>query len=136
MASFWSTYLRDKINDHVKGGPDYARPSTTYFMPMTAAPTTAGGGTPVTGLSRLAYTNNSSNWPASASGVKRNGAVMTFTSSAPSDLGVIVGIAEYDASSGGNLLTYGDLDTPRNILTGMAFSVAANGGEFSYLEAI
>jgi hypothetical protein len=134
MASFWSTYLRDKVNDHIHGGPDYSRPSTTYFSAMTAAPTVSGGGTE-SALSRLSVTNNSTNWPASSSGLKRNGTTMTFTASAGSDLGTIVGIAEYDASVGGNLLTYGELDTSRTVLTGMAFSVAANGGEFSYLDA-
>ena len=134
MASFWSTYLRNEINDHIHGGSDYTRPATTYFALMTAAPTVSGGGTE-SALARLAVTNNATNWPASSAGVKRNGTAMTFTASAGSDLGTIIGIAEYDASSGGNLLTYGELDTPRNVLTGMSFIVAISGGEFSYLEA-
>ena len=135
MPSFWSTYLRDKINDHLHGGPDYARPGTTYFALMTGDPTPAGGGTAAS-LARLAFTNNATNWPASASGIKRNGTVLTFTASAPIDLGTIIGIAEYDASSGGNLLTYGTIDTPRIVFAGMAFSVAANGGEFSYMATV
>ncbi len=135
MASFWSIYLRDKVNDQLHGATAYTAPATTYFALMTAAPTTSGGGT-ASSLARLAVTNNTTNWPASSAGVKRNGTVMTFTSSSPSDLGTIVGIAEYDASTSGNLLTYGDLDTPRNVTTGMSFVVNVSGGEFSYQEAV
>jgi hypothetical protein len=136
MASFWSTYLKDKINDHLHGGPSFTAPGTTYFNLMNAAPTPSGGGTPVTAISRLAVTNNSTNWPASSSGLKSNGTVMTFTSSAPSDLGTIVGIAEYDSASGGNLLTYGDLTpTSKACPLGSAFTVAINGGQFSYIDA-
>ena len=133
MASFHTTYLRDKLNDHVRGGPDYTRPGTLYYSLMTAAPTIAGGGTE-SALSRLAVTNNSTNFPASSSGIKRNGTVFTFTSSSPSALGSIVGIAEFDASSGGNMLSYGDLDTPRTVALGAAFAVEVNGGEFTFSE--
>lgn len=136
MASFWSTYLKDKINDHLHGGTSYSAPGTTYFALMNVAPTPAGGGTQVTGIGRLAITNNSTNWAASSSGLKTNATVFTFTSSAPSDLGTIVGIAEYDASTGGNLLTYGDLvPTSKPCPTGTAFTVAVNGGQFSYIDA-
>lgn len=134
MASFWSTYARNKTLDHWLGGPDLSRPGTVYLALMTVAPTIAGGGTEVSAISRLSITNNATNFPAATSGTKRTGTTFTFTASAPSSLGTIVGIAMYDASVGGNLLNYGDLDTPRTVNTGAAFTVEANGGEFSYVE--
>ena len=127
----WSDYLKDRINDHIHGGPDYTRPATTYFGRFTVSPNGAGGGTEVG--SRVAVTNNSTTWPASATQVKRNDTLIDW-GEAGSDLGTIVAIGEFDASSGGNMLTYGQLTIPVTIITGDPFSIAPGAGEFSYLD--
>lgn len=134
MASFWTTYARNKTLDHWLGGPDLSRPGTVYLGLMTAAPTIAGGGTETAVIGRLAVTNNATNFPAATSGAKRTGTTLTFTASAPSAIGTVVGIAMFDASVGGNMLNYGDLDTPRTVSAGAGFAVETNGGEFSYVE--
>ncbi len=126
-----SNYLADKIGDHMHGGPDYTRPATTYFAMMTVTPTSSGGGTEASGggYARLAYTNNSTNWPASSGQTKLNATVMdwgTFTAA----LGTIVAIAEYDSSSGGNLLSFGPLSSSRVLATGDSFQVPISGGTY------
>jgi hypothetical protein len=128
MADVVSNYLRDALNNHVHGGPAFTPPTTTYFALMTAAPTASGGGTEVSGgsYSRVGYTNNTSNWPASSGGVKQNGNTINFGTSTAA-WGTIVALAEYDASTGGNLLFIYYPTTPPTIGSGQPFSVAANG---------
>jgi hypothetical protein len=129
-----SNYLADPINDWLHGGSAAYTPSgTTYFALMTVMPTGAGGGTEVSGGSyaRVAVTNNSTNWPASTSGVKANGTAITFPT-ATADWGLIVGIAEYSASTSGNLLTFAPLATSRSVLNGQVFSLAIGNVTFTW----
>ena len=134
MASFFSNYLKDKLNDHLHGGPAYTTPGTTYLAIMTAAPTGIGGGTEgsATGYSRLAVTNDATHWPASSSQIKSNGVRLDW-GTISGTLGTAVGIAEYDAASGGNLLTYADLTTPRAI-SASPFYIDVGGLSFGYTE--
>lgn len=132
MAGFKSTYLANKVLDHIYGGPDYARPATLYCALYTVAPTAAGGGTEVSlgGYARVAMTNNATNFPAAAAQLKRNGVVITFpTATAP--WWTVVGAAWFDAATGGNMLEYGPFTVSRTILSGETFSIAANGGTFT-----
>jgi hypothetical protein len=128
MSDIVSNYLRDALNNHVHGGPAFTPPGTTYFALFTVRPSAAGGGTEVTGGSyaRVAYTNNTGNWPASSGGVKQNGNVINWGTSS-GVWGTIVAIGEFDASSGGNLLWIYDLTTPTTVGSGQPFSVAASG---------
>lgn len=128
MADIVSNYLRDSLNDHVHGGTSFSPPGTTYFALMNARPTAAGGGLEVSGGSyaRVAVTNNTGNWPASSSGVKQNGNAINWGTST-GVWGTVVCVAEYDASSGGNLLWIYDLTTATTIGSGQAFQIPANG---------
>lgn len=133
MADCYSNYLRDKINDHLHGGSDYTRPATTYFDPMTVMPTAAGGGTSAASNfgGRLAFTNNSSNWPASSAQTKSNGNAINFGANSGSAV-TIVGIAEYDAPSGGNLLTFAALTTPIAVSPAGTFSIPVGGAVYNW----
>jgi len=46
-------------------------PATVYLCFYSAAPTKAGGGTEITNLARKAITNNSTNFPAAATSIKK-----------------------------------------------------------------
>src|SRR5712691_3948996 len=135
MADCYSNYLRDKINDHVHGGPDFARPATTYFALMTVAPTASGGGTEVTigsgSYARVAFTNNSTNWPASSGQSKQNAVAINW-GTATANWGTIVAIAEYDASTAGNLLTFAALGTSVTVNNGQPFQIPVNGGVYNW----
>ena len=121
MADCYSNYLRDAINDHLKGRTTYTAPATTYFALMTTAPTASGGGTEASGgaYARVAVTNNTTNWPASSGQTKSNGTAIDW-GTATANLGTIVAIAEYDANTSGNLLTFASLTTPVTINIGAA----------------
>lgn len=125
MAGSKANFLELELLDHVLGGADYVRPGTVYIALYTAAPTDAGGGTEVTGGSyaRVSVTNNATNWPAAAAGVKSNGTVFTFPT-ATADWGTVVAFAILDAASGGNFLFWATLTANRVILTGDVASFA------------
>lgn len=123
MAGSKSNFLENELLDHVLGAATYTPPATVYIALFTAAPTDAGGGTEVTGgdYARVSVTNNDTNWPAASSGVKNNGTEITFPT-ASANWGTIVAMGIFDASSGGNLLFWGDLSMSVAIDTSDTFT--------------
>src|SRR5689334_17872168 len=105
----YSNYLRDKVNDLVFGATSYTKPTTTRFTLLTVMATASGGGTVAPGYSPLSFTNNSSNWPASASRLKASAADMNFGNNSAGTT-TIVGVMEDDAGSPPNLLTFEELN--------------------------
>ena len=132
-VQFYSDYLKDEVLDHLWGATTFTPPATLYFGVFTARPSGSGGGTEVA-ISRISKTNNTTTWSAASSQVKRN-AVIVDWGTAASDWGSILGIGIFDASSGGNLLAYGDLSTPRTILTGNPFSLAVSAIGLGWIDA-
>lgn len=127
MGSF-SNYLENKVLDHVIGGPDYTRPATLYVALCTTAPTDASTGSTIVepsgdNYSRTAVTNNATNFPAASSGSKANGTVITCPTASGS-WGTITHIALMDASSAGNVVAWGALDTSKTIDSGDTISFA------------
>ena len=119
MPGSIANYAENKILDHVLGGPDFTRPATVYVALYTVAPSDTGGGTEVTGgaYARAAVTNNATNWPAAANGLKSNGTVITYAQ-ATAAWGTIVAFAVFDAASGGNMLVHGTLTENKVIGSG------------------
>lgn len=119
MAGSKADFLELKVLDHVLGNAAYTAPATVYVALFTAAPTDAGGGTEVTGGSyaRVAVTNNATNWPAAAAGLKSNGTVVTFTT-ATANWGTVVAMGIYDALTLGNLLYWADLTVSKAVNNG------------------
>src|SRR5690242_9509514 len=117
MAGGIGQFFANKILAKLLGATDFTPPATWYAAMMTANPTDAGGGTEATGggYARVAVTNNTTNFPAPSSGSLSTGATIDWgTFSA--DLGTIVGVAFYDASSSGNLGPWAPLSTSRTVL--------------------
>lgn len=119
MAGSKSNFLEDKLNDHVLGATVYTAPATVYIALYTVAPTDAAGGTEVTGgaYARAAVTNNVTNWPASAAGLKSNGTVVTFAT-ATANWGTVVAFGILDALTAGNLLYWADLTLSKAVNSG------------------
>jgi hypothetical protein len=117
MAGF-SDYLEDKVLDHVFGGVAYTQP-TKHVALYTVAPTDTGGGTEVTGGSYArqtgAFTVSGTN-PTTAS----NSAAIEYPT-ATANYGTVVAVGILDASTGGNLLAYANLDTSKSVTTGDVF---------------
>lgn len=112
-------------------------PATLYIGLFTDTPDPDGtGGTEVTGGSyaRKAVTNNNTNWPAAANGIKANGTAQNFAA-ASADWGIVEGVGIFDASSGGNLYDFGDLETPKTVLNGDQFSFAIGQLQIDYPQS-
>src|SRR5574338_1733522 len=108
-----STYLDNSmINAGLRGVP-FTPPVAIYVALYTVAPGVGGGGTEVTGG---AYARQTVTFSAPVSGQTSNTADLLFPV-ATADWGTIVAFALLDASSGGNLLYFGNLSTPRQVLT-------------------
>jgi hypothetical protein len=103
MAGF-STYLQQKVLDHVNGKTSYTMP-TTYVALFTANPTDAGGGTEAayTGYARVA---TSGLWNAASGTSATNSGAVTF-GACTAGSSTVTGFGLYDASSAGNLLYWG-----------------------------
>jgi len=132
-------YLENKIIDWLLRGQSFTPPSTVYVALFTAAPTDAGGGTEVSGGSyaRVGVACTLSNWAGTqgagtttastgSSGTTSNNVAITFP--APTaNWGTVTAFGLFDAPTGGNLLIYGNLNTPKTINNGDAAPSFAAG---------
>ena len=98
-----SNYLENAWLDHVLNGTTYTPPSNPYVALFTAAPTDAGGGTEI-------GTRQAASFAAAASRSATTDADVTFTAVTGGANVTHVGI--FDAATTGNLLFWGEVDTP------------------------
>ena len=133
MADCYSNYLRDVINDVVHGGTAFSFPATTYYALMSVSATASGGGTEISGggYARQAVARNTTNWPASSGQQKQNGVAINWGTNTGSAWSVVAW-AEYDAASGGNLITYGVFASPVTVNTGQPFQIPINGALYNW----
>jgi hypothetical protein len=110
MASI-ATYLSNKVLDKIFGRTDFTPAATLYLALYSVAPASDGsGGTELTGhgYARAAVTNNTTNFPNAASRQKLNGAAIgPFVNNGTGDWLPAVAWKLLDASSGGNVYTFG-----------------------------
>lgn len=114
-----TNFERNRILDVRYGDGAYSPPATVYCGLFSAAPTVSTPGTELSGGSyaRVAVTNDATNFPDAVAGSKSNGTAITFpTASAPQ--GTATHFGWFNASSGGNLLDFAPLTTPKLIGTG------------------
>lgn len=118
----WSQVFEKRVLDLAFGAVAWTAVGTHYLALFTAAPSDTGGGTEVTGGSyaRVAVANNTTNWPAATGGSpasKSNGVAITFP--APTaNWGIATHFGVFDAASGGNLIRWAALSTPKTINIG------------------
>ena len=99
----------------------YTSPATVYAALFTVAPTPSTAGTEVSGGS---YARVAVTFGAPALGVTSNSAPVAFPT-ATADWGTVAAVAIMDALSGGNLLYFGALTTPKAVDNGDTASFAA-----------
>lgn len=118
-----TNYLNDAILDHVLRNSALASPATVYLGLFTVAPTPSTSGTEVSGGS---YARVAATFGAPALGVSTNSAPAAFPM-ATLAWGTVVAVGVFDALSGGNLLYFGTLTTPKSVDNGdtASFAVAA-----------
>ena len=90
-----------------------------YLALFTAAPGEEGGRTEVSGAS---YVRQQVSFGAPADGVMITSAAIEFPT-ATEAWGTAVAWGLYDALSGGNLMWYGDISTPKELLAGDIYRI-------------
>jgi hypothetical protein len=128
-----TNFLEAALLDHLFGISAYSAPATMYLALFTAMPS---GETPtateVTGGSyaRKAITNDATEWSRTGNVITNDNLLDFVTASA--NWGTVTHWALMDASSGGNMLVYGELSTPVAINNGSTFRVAAGQLSITY----
>lgn len=105
-------YLSNNVLNVALRGIPFTPPAVIYVSLYTVAPGVGGGGTEVAGGS---YARQTVTLTAPVSGLCSNTADVLFPVASLS-WGTIVSFALMDASSGGNMLYFGNLSTPRLVL--------------------
>lgn len=111
-----SDYLRNALVNHTLRGVAFTPPSAWYVALFNVTPTSAGGGTEVSGG---AYARLPVVFSVPTLGATSNNAPLNFLTPT-SDWGEILGVALFDAASGGNMLYFGALGTPKTVFEGDA----------------
>lgn len=122
-----SDYLEDALINHLFRNTNYTRPANIYVALFTAAPNDTGGGTEVsgTGYARQAVpTGASSEWTAASGGSTENDEIIEFPEAGAS-WGTVTHIGLFDASTSGNLMFHGALDTAKAVGEGDIFRINA-----------
>ncbi len=125
MTGKKSAYLRKKIIEHVLGIAGYTSPTNVYLALYTSDPTVADTGVEVTGGS---YARQQLSFGAESGGVIASSGNETFTDM-PACTVTHWGLR--DASSGGNLLYFGQFDIPLTFLAGDDPQILAANIHFS-----
>jgi stalled ribosome alternative rescue factor ArfA len=128
-----TNFERNRILKARYGGGSYTPPATVYCGLFTAGPTVSTGGTEVSGGSyaRVAKTNNATNFPDPVAGLTANGTAVTFPTASGAQ-GTATHFGWFDASTGGNLLDFAPLTTPKVI--GIGDTPEFGVGQLTWLE--
>lgn len=130
--SAMSDYLENKLVDFLLRSGTFTKPSTIYVALFTSNPTDAGGGTEVstssTGYARVQVGPGDTAWNATqggtsgnssgTGGLTDNAADIVFGTPTTNNWGTVTGWGLFDASTGGNLLIWGALGTPKAVNAG------------------
>lgn len=109
-----SDYLRNALVNHTLRHVAFTSPTAWFIALFNVAPTSAGGGTEVSGG---AYVRQAVTFAAPTTGATSNSGAVNFPTPT-ADWGDVPACAIFDASSAGNMLYFGPLGTPKTIYTG------------------
>jgi len=118
----FSNYLETKLLDHVFGDTAYTAPGTLYLGLHTSDPAEDDSGTEVS-TSGTAYARQTVAFTTSGDTTSNTAAVEYPTATA--SYGTVSHVGVYDASTAGNLLSYGALTTSKAIATGDVLRIPA-----------
>jgi len=121
-----SDYLENKLADHIVGTTSFTMPANVYIALCTAAPTDVSTGTTITEAAYTSYARVeiSTLFAASSGGSAATNAAITFpTATGGSE--TVTHFALCDASTGGNMLVYGPLDSSLAVSSGITPEVAS-----------
>jgi hypothetical protein len=123
-----SDYLENSVLDHVLGNANYTQPSTLYLGLFTndsgSAAANLEAGTLTDEVSGGDYGRETIAFDPASGGSADSSATVTFPA-ATASWGEITHVAVLDAASGGNVLFWGAVTTPKTIESGDTFQVSA-----------
>lgn len=123
-----TTYQANKLNDFLFGGNSFT-PSSTYYIGLstTAISSSGTGATEPSGggYARVSVTNNKTNFTNSSGGIIQNNQQFEFPESTTS-WGTITYVFISDSPTGGNILYYDALTTPRTVQAATVLLFAVN----------
>ena len=132
--SAMSDYLEAALINHIFRGTAFSQPAGIYIALTSGVPVDATTGSTLNEISGTDYarasgcvpsSNGDSKWDApTTAGDTENTAAIEFAA-AGSDWGYVSGIAIVDALTGGNVLFFGGLTTPRIVRDGDTFKFNA-----------
>lgn len=118
MAEF-SNYTENLVINVLLRGASHTGSATIYVGLFTDSQNDANTGTEVTGGS---YARTAVTFDAPSDGVTQNSADVTFPT-ATASWGTVQSVGIYDASTGGNLIAFTNLDTNKTIDSGDIFKI-------------
>lgn len=132
MANNKTTYLTQKIINHVLRNTPYTQPTTVYVSLHTADPGESGSHTNEVSTSGTAYARKSVAFDAPTGDATQNTADVLFDQ-ATASWGTIthIGIEENDVEGGGNMLYYGPLSASVAIGNGEQLRIPAGDIDLS-----
>lgn len=112
-----SDYLENKLLAHELAHENFTPPTHHYFALFTSAPNDAGGGAEVSGngYQRKAMVLDDTLWTTPAGGEAANAVALQFVEPTGLGWGTPTHFGIFDAASGGNLLRFGPITTPKVI---------------------
>lgn len=122
-----STYLENKLVDHVLRNTAYTTPGTSVYVGLVKyyIADTLEAGTLTEEASGGSYARvQVTAWDAASNGATANTNAITFPT-ASADWGMISGVIISDAASAGNVLLHGSLTTARDVKNGDVFKFNA-----------
>lgn len=120
----FSDYLENKVLDHIAGKTSFTMPANVHAALFVGSPLDTGaGGAEVSG-SNYARVDTDSDWNAAASGSIDNVNAITFPQASGS-WGTVDYFALFDASTAGNMLAWGALDSSKAVENGDTPTFAA-----------
>jgi len=108
-----TNFLENSLINHVLRNVAYTSPTNIFVALFNVAPTDAGGGTEVSTVG-TAYIRQGVTFDPPSDGTTQNDSDVLFPAAVAS-WGEIVAFALFDAASGGNMLYYGNLTTPKTV---------------------
>lgn len=123
-----SDYLENAVLDHVLGNAAFTQPSTLYLGLFTntsgSAAANLEAGVLTDEIEGGSYVRETISFSTASGGSADSEATVTFDA-ATASWGEITHVAVLDAATGGNVLFYGAVTTPKTIESGDTFQVSA-----------
>lgn len=132
--SAMSTYLENKIADHVLRNTAYTTPGTSVYVGLIKfyESATLEAGTLTQEASGGSYARiQVTAWDAPSDGATQNTGAITFPT-ATGEWGNVSGVIISDAASAGNVLLHGSLTTSRDVKNGDVFKFNAGDLDITF----